>query len=422
MSTVAAAAHRMRHHIPNMGEVQGQGYVGQALGVADLLAAVYRDRLRYRTDDPHWPDRDRFLLSTGHYAIARYAALAEAGTIDIAELETYGSDNSRLPMSGIASYTPGMEISGGSLGHGLTVAVGMALGLRRQGSSATTGWATSSRWWTSTACRPTAPPRRCCPRNRWPTSGPPSAGMRSAAERSDVVGLTADLGRYTDMHVYAQAHPDRYFQLGMAEQLLLGTAAGMEEVGLVPFASTYSVFATRRAYDFLCPDIAEPGLNVNVVGGLPGLTTGYGPSHQATEDIAILRGVPGLTIVDPCDSVGARPAPYCRSPCRTSSWPPAPCRPCTTATACRRTGWSSASWTRWADPWGPGPPARPVVGCIGGVIGLRSGRAEPGQPPEAPPAAAAPRRRSQPACWKCLCSSVSSSPPSGCSSPAETQV
>jgi transketolase len=91
--------------------------------------------------------------------------------------------------------------------------------------------------------------------------------------------------------------------MGMAEQTLLGAAAGMAEVGLVPFASTYSVFATRRAYDFLCLDIAEPGLNVNVVGALPGLTTGYGPSHQATEDLAILRGCPGLTIVDPCDSV-----------------------------------------------------------------------------------------------------------------------
>ena len=91
--------------------------------------------------------------------------------------------------------------------------------------------------------------------------------------------------------------------MGMAEQTLLGAAAGMAEVGLVPFASTYSVFATRRAYDFLCLDIAEPGLNVNVVGALPGLTTGYGPSHQATEDLAILRGCPNLTIVDPCDSV-----------------------------------------------------------------------------------------------------------------------
>lgn len=133
-AAVRAAAHRMRHHVLTMGEVQGQGYVGQALGVADVLAAVYVDQLRYRADDEHWPDRDRFLLSTGHYAIALYAALAEAGIVPVEELETYGSDGSRLPMSGMASYTPGMEISGGSLGHGLTVAVGMALGLRLRGS------------------------------------------------------------------------------------------------------------------------------------------------------------------------------------------------------------------------------------------------------------------------------------------------
>jgi transketolase len=126
---------------------------------------------------------------------------------------------------------------------------------------------------------------------------------RLADERPEIVGLSADLAKYTDMHIFRDAHPDRFFQMGMAEQVLLGAAAGMAEVGLVPFASTYAVFATRRAYDFLCLDIAEPNLNVNVVGGLPGLTTGYGPSHQATEDLAILRGMPGLTIVDPCDSV-----------------------------------------------------------------------------------------------------------------------
>ncbi|TQM11851.1 transketolase family protein [Pseudonocardia kunmingensis] len=126
---------------------------------------------------------------------------------------------------------------------------------------------------------------------------------RLAEERPEIVGLSADLAKYTDMHVFRDAHPDRFFQMGMAEQVMLGAAAGLAEVGLVPFASTYSVFATRRAYDFLCLDIAEPGLNVNVVGALPGLTTGYGPSHQATEDLAILRACPGLTIVDPCDSV-----------------------------------------------------------------------------------------------------------------------
>src|SRR3712207_824575 len=126
---------------------------------------------------------------------------------------------------------------------------------------------------------------------------------RLAEQRPEIVGLSADLAKYTDMHVFRDAHPDRFFQMGMAEQSLLGTAAGLAEVGLVPFASTYSVFATRRAYDFLCLDIAEPNLNVNVVGGLPGLTTGYGPSHQASEDLAILRGCPNLTIVDPCDAV-----------------------------------------------------------------------------------------------------------------------
>jgi transketolase len=134
--TVAAAAHRMRHHVLNMGEAQGQGYVGQALGAADMLAVVYADQLRYRADDPNWEGRDRFLLSTGHYAIGLYAALAEAGIIASDELDSYGCDDSRLPMSGMASYTPGMEISGGSLGHGLTVAVGLALGLRHQGSAA----------------------------------------------------------------------------------------------------------------------------------------------------------------------------------------------------------------------------------------------------------------------------------------------
>ncbi|AZS38169.1 1-deoxy-D-xylulose-5-phosphate synthase [Microbacterium lemovicicum] len=127
------------------------------------------------------------------------------------------------------------------------------------------------------------------------------AALAETDER--IVGLSADLAKYTDMHIFRDAHPDRFFQMGMAEQALFGAAAGMAEVGLVPFASTYSVFAARRAYDFICLDIAEPQLNVNIVGGLPGLTTGYGPSHQATEDVAIFRGVPGLTIVDPCDSV-----------------------------------------------------------------------------------------------------------------------
>ncbi len=121
--------------------------------------------------------------------------------------------------------------------------------------------------------------------------------------RRDIVGLTADLAKYTDLYVFAQAHPDRFFQMGMAEQLLMAAAGGMAKEGFVPFATTYAVFASRRAYDFIHQVIAEENLNVKIVCALPGLTTGYGPSHQATEDIAIFRGVPNLTIVDPCDAL-----------------------------------------------------------------------------------------------------------------------
>lgn len=123
-----------------------------------------------------------------------------------------------------------------------------------------------------------------------------------AETRDDIIGLTADLGKYTDLHIFAQKHPDRFYQMGMAEQLLMSAAAGFAREGFMPWASTYAVFASRRAYDFICLAIAEENLNVKIVCALPGLTTGYGPSHQATEDIAIFRGTPNLTIVDPCDA------------------------------------------------------------------------------------------------------------------------
>lgn len=124
-----------------------------------------------------------------------------------------------------------------------------------------------------------------------------------AEVRREIVGMTADLGKYTDLHIFAKAHPERYFQMGMAEQLLLMSAAGMAKEGFMPFATTYAVFAARRAYDFLCLAIAEENLNVKLVCALPGLTTGYGPSHQATDDLAIFRAMPNLTIVDPCDAL-----------------------------------------------------------------------------------------------------------------------
>ena len=121
-----------------------------------------------------------------------------------------------------------------------------------------------------------------------------------AKTRQDIVGLSADLAKYTDLHVFANANPDRFYQMGMAEQVLISAAAGLAREGFTPFATTYAVFASRRAYDFIFMAIAEENLPVKICCALPGLTTGYGPSHQATEDLAIFRGMPNLTIVDPC--------------------------------------------------------------------------------------------------------------------------
>ena len=132
--------------------------------------------------------------------------------------------------------------------------------------------------------------------------------VKLAAQRQNIVGMTADLSKYTDLHIFAQAYPDRFFQMGMAEQLLMGAAGGMAKEGFIPFATTYAVFATRRAYDFIHQVIAEEHLNVKICAALPGLTTGYGPSHQATEDIAIMRGIPGMTIIDPCDAIDTEQA------------------------------------------------------------------------------------------------------------------
>ncbi len=434
---VAAAAWRIRRYALQMGEVQGQGYIGQALGYADVLATAFSHAMTYRPEDPEWEGRDRFLLSHGHYAIAYYAALLEAGIIPEAELETYGSDDSRLPMSGMATYTPGMEMSGGSLGQGLSIAVGMALGLRQKQSKAWVynsmsdgeldegstweaamsaahyglsnlinlvdvnkqqadgdsrkilgfeplqdkwaafGWyvqrvdgndlpavmaafdnaksysgnqprvilcdtlmgkgvpfletrdknhfirVDADEWQKAIAVLDANKTGRSAVMSqsqpRLKTSAmiasiadegqatvPAPFGValsKLAAQRPEIVGMTADLSKYTDLHIFAQAFPDRFFQMGMAEQLLMAAAGGMAKEGFIPFATTYAAFATRRAYDFIHQVIAEEHLNVKICAALPGLTTGYGPSHQATEDLAIMRGIPGMVIVDPCDAL-----------------------------------------------------------------------------------------------------------------------
>jgi transketolase len=125
----------LRRKMMNMASGKGEGYIAQGLGMADCLTALYFHEMRYDPRNPEWKDRDRFVLSTGHYSIALYAVLAEVGIIPESELASYGLNGSHLPMSTFDD-TPGVEMVGGSLGHGLGQAVGMAMGLKLDRSPA----------------------------------------------------------------------------------------------------------------------------------------------------------------------------------------------------------------------------------------------------------------------------------------------
>ena len=123
-----------------------------------------------------------------------------------------------------------------------------------------------------------------------------------ARNRPEVLGLTADLGKYTDIIPFAEAFPDRYLNVGMAEQNLIAVAAGLAKTGKMPYCTTFGVFATRRAYDFICIACAHSNLDVKIFAALPGITTGYGSTHQAFEDTALMRAIPDVTVIDPCDA------------------------------------------------------------------------------------------------------------------------
>ncbi|MCL6607181.1 MAG: transketolase [Geminicoccaceae bacterium] len=135
LAALRKRAHGIRRTCIELATGKGQGYLGQALGFADVMAALYFHELRFDPENLDWPERDRFVLSTGHYAILLWATLAEAGAIPREELATFAMDDSRLDMSALDS-SPGVEVTGGSLGHGLPVAIGMALGLGLAGSEA----------------------------------------------------------------------------------------------------------------------------------------------------------------------------------------------------------------------------------------------------------------------------------------------
>lgn len=121
-------------------------------------------------------------------------------------------------------------------------------------------------------------------------------------ERPELVVLSADLSKYTDVAPFAQTFPERFFQVGMAEQNMMGIAGGLAKTGLVPVAVTYCVFATRRAGDQVQMALSTGHHTVVVAAFLPGITTPFRASHQGNDDLAIMRAVPGMTVIDPMDA------------------------------------------------------------------------------------------------------------------------
>ncbi len=114
-----------------------------------------------------------------------------------------------------------------------------------------------------------------------------------------IVCLTADLTLPTETDLFRDALPGRFLQCGIAEANMIGVAAGMARCGEVPFAHSFCVFATRRCYDQIAMQVAYPNANLKIVGTIPGLTTLLGPSHQAIDDVALMRALPNMTVVEP---------------------------------------------------------------------------------------------------------------------------
>ena len=129
-----------------------------------------------------------------------------------------------------------------------------------------------------------------------------------ARERREIVCLGADLTRQTETDFFRDAIPERFFNAGMAEANAIGIAGGLARAGHIVFVNTFGVFATRRCYDQIAMAIAYPKLNVKIAGFMPGLSSPGGPSHQAIEDVALMRALPNMTVVEPADATEIRQA------------------------------------------------------------------------------------------------------------------
>src|SRR5512138_2506567 len=127
------------------------------------------------------------------------------------------------------------------------------------------------------------------------------------AENGNIVVLDADLSGSTKTSGFAKKFPDRFFNMGIAEANMIGTAAGLAAAGKIPFASTFAIFAVGRAWEQVRQSVAYPKANVKIVATHSGITVGEdGGSHQSIEDIAIMRAVPNMTVIVPADGVETR--------------------------------------------------------------------------------------------------------------------
>lgn len=130
-----------------------------------------------------------------------------------------------------------------------------------------------------------------------------AALLALARRRPDIVCLGADLTRQTETDLFRDTLPDRFINIGMAEANMISIAGGLARAGHVVFVNTFGVFCTRRCFDQIAMSVAYPKLNVKIVGFMPGLSSPGGPSHQAIEDVALMRALPNMAVVEPADAV-----------------------------------------------------------------------------------------------------------------------
>ena len=135
-----------------------------------------------------------------------------------------------------------------------------------------------------------------------------AALVELARQRPEIICIGADLTRQTETDLFRDELPDRFVNVGMAEANMISVAGGLARAGRVVFVNTFGVFSTRRCFDQIAMSVAYPNLNVKIVGFMPGLSSPGGPSHQAIEDVALMRALPNFTVIEPADAVETKEA------------------------------------------------------------------------------------------------------------------